>query len=85
MTGLSTAEKLEQLRCASQRDVILNAVAEMRAGEATIVRQAARIEALEAAFRKIMAIDGAWYANDLAVLDDIYEIIEGVLEDGAAA
>lgn len=80
-----TAEKLKQLRCASQRDIILDAVAEMRASEATIARQAARLEALETAFRKIMAIDGAWYGSDLAVLDDIYEIIEGVLDEGAAA
>lgn len=42
-----TAEKLKQLRCASQRDIILDAVAEMRANEAVIARQAARIEALE--------------------------------------
>lgn len=43
---LDTAEKLKQLRCASQRDIILDAVAEMRANEAVIARQAARIDAL---------------------------------------
>ena len=45
--ALDTAEKLKQLRCASQRDIILDAVAERRANEAKIERQAARIEALE--------------------------------------
>lgn len=59
-----TAEKLKNLHCASQRDIILDAVAEMRANEATIARQAARIEALDLALAPFAkAAEHLWSTN----------------------